>query len=260
MRLKDKYPHLLSMIDAISDALRNGPTDAELNRTASLAQEQARALQAELEKRLAEPKPAKSKRRHREKIAAKATVEEGFAVNGRRVVVAYRGHRCIYDVTGSRPKFVMRNDLAKPEEPAKIVQDGMRLAAVWHVHGRPGTLLHAAKNASAGIHEKAMGALSQRNSLYHYLVDPEKLRTDRTTIWFVPMGLHPKPPQTVDAVTFADVDEGNGRLLTPDIFTFTPELLQMITRNTLGPIGAKPTFSELLAIYQTLAHAARWKA
>lgn len=170
MRLKDKYPHLLGMIDAISKAMREGPTDADLLKMADRIEatahspsqptyvhvmsgvdfspedlaRYAEAAQRRYERavnpplfqqrfgRIKRPRTAKA---HRQAIAAKCkAIEYPYNGNATDVFVTYRGHEAVYDMSLERPRFVSRNHLSKPEEPAKIVQDGMRLAAVWHVH------------------------------------------------------------------------------------------------------------------------------
>jgi hypothetical protein len=224
-------------------------------------------------------------------------------------MVTYRGHRCIYDMSGARPIFVGRNTLGQPEEPAKIVQDGMRLAAVWHVHPerRPKvpTILDMAKlrpyqqpiidmlNARSplwdrmewfktydGVPESKSRIVDTRDP-GRWLVQPGDTLTSIARryygdglLWTLIYGANKgvigkdpgrivpgqeltlpaywkaKPAPSVDELTFADVDEGDGRLLNPDSFVKTPELTAVLGHRNMG---------EYLAIWAAMTDAARWK-
>lgn len=113
------------------------------------------------------PQPkAKTKRQHRERIAEACAVST-YVLAG-HWLVTYRGFKAVYDMANEHPKFCGRNNLAKPEEPAKIVQDGMRLAACWHVYGRPvkkerPTLLQYAQRPAS--RSAIIDLLMQRNPL-----------------------------------------------------------------------------------------------
>lgn len=115
--------------------------------------------------RIKRPRTAKA---HRHAIAAKCSAIE-YPYNGNKtdVFVTYRGHEAVYDMAGDRPRFMSRNFLSKPEEPAKIVQDGMRLAAVWHVHPerrpKPPTILGMAKLRP--YQQAVVDILNQRNPM-----------------------------------------------------------------------------------------------
>lgn len=199
MRLKDKYPHLVGLIGAAAKAMREGPTDADLLKMADRIEATAHSPSQPTyfatdhakdpnwttiwfvtpDAGKVDKYPASRRhdlKIHRQRIAKKCKVRDGMGLAGsRRVVVDYRGHRCIYEMSGQRPVFIMRNTLSKPEEPTKIVQDGMRLAAVWHVHPerrpKPPSLMDIVNRADTHVRMAEIKAMmTERNSILDDLV------------------------------------------------------------------------------------------